>query len=173
MSLIDLIIILAVGIGFIFGFKDGIIRKLIGITGLIIAVFLAVSFSSRLGRLLESVTGIEYYLSEIVAGVLIFSAVVLIASVIKRIVHPFDRINNLLNQILGGIAGTIQMLFFLSAVFLILNIFNVPGKKSAENSLFYTDTMKIIPFAIEYLGNYTTPTDEVIRNYINEKDTIK
>ncbi len=172
MNLIDIIILAVLFVGFILGFKDGFVRKIIGLLGLAAAVYLAAKFAAPFGRTLEKLVGIEFYLSEIFAGVLIFLGVMIIVSIIKRVVHPFDKVNNLFNQILGGVVGIIQVLFFLSAVFIIMNIFNAPSKKAAKNSRLYKTVYGIIPAAVNYLNSYTPKTKEFIKDYINEKDSI-
>ncbi len=173
MNILDLILFLLILIGFILGFKDGFVRKLIGLIGFGLAIFLAITFSYSFGRIIESVTGIEIYLSEIIAGIIIFLAVIFIFSVIKRFVHPFDKVNNFINQLTGGLVGGIQILFFLSAFLIILNIFNTPGKESRNKSLLYGKVYNIIPATIEYLSQYEAEPKKVIKDYIIDKDTIQ
>ena len=122
--------------------------------------------------MIDNFFGIEFYLSKIIAGILIFLCVVVIFSIIKRLVHPFDKVNNLINQIAGGVVGVVQILFFLSAVFFLLNIFNAPSQKVRKSSLFYQKVYNIIPSAIDYLNNYTPETKKFIKEYINEKDSL-
>lgn len=172
MNTIDIIILITLVIGFILGFKDGFVRKLIGILGLIAAVLITALFSGRLGIIIEQVFNIELYLSEIIAGIILFLSTVLIFAIIKRVVHPSDKVNNLINQLVGGAVGVIQLMFFLSAVLLLLNIFDVPDEKVQKSSLLYHNTYNIIPFTINYLKDYTPSTEEIIKNYINQKDSI-
>jgi membrane protein required for colicin V production len=171
--LLDALIIAGAIIGFILGFKDGFIRKLVGLIGFVIAVVAAVFFAGKLGLLIESVFRIEYYLAEIIGGILIFFSIITVFVFLKRVVHPFDKVNNLINQIVGGIVGAIQILFFLSAIFIIVNIFDLPENQTKKDSLFYDSTLKIIPLTIEYLSYYTPEPRKIIENYINEKDTVK
>ncbi len=168
--LLDILIIISVVVGFILGFKDGFIRKLVGIIGFAVAIVSAVFFAGKLGKLIESFFGIEYYLAEIIGGLVIFFSIITIFMLLKRIVHPFDKINNLLNQIVGGLVGSIQILYFLSAIFIIVNIFDLPEKNTRQNSLFYKLTYQVIPLTIEYLSNYTPQPRKLIEDYINEKD---
>jgi membrane protein required for colicin V production len=170
---IDLIILIVVLIGFILGFKDGFVRKIIGLLGFILAIIIAALFYEKLGTIIESFTGIEIYLSKIVAGVLIFLIVMILVSLLKRWVHPFDKVNNFINQILGGVIGAVQILFFLSAVFFLLKVFEIPGKNVAESSLFYSKTYDVLPVTIDYLNSYTPKTKEILKDYINEEDTLK
>lgn len=173
MNLVDALILIGVLIGFILGFKDGFVRKLIGIVGFVIAVFCAVYLSGNLGVMIENAFTIEFYLSEIIAGILIFFGIIIIFTIIKRVVHPFDKVNNLINQLVGGIVGVIQILYFLSAVFLIMNIFDLPNEESRNSSVFYDNTYKVIPLTIDYLSTYTPQPKQIIKDYIERKDSLK
>ncbi len=170
MILLDILIVTSVIVGFILGFKDGFIRKLVGLAGFILAVVAAVFFAGKLGKLIESLFGIEYYLAEIIGGLVLFFSILAIFMFLKRVIHPFDKVNNLLNQIVGGIVGSIQILYFLSAIFIIVNVFNLPNKQTREQSLFYKLSYQVIPLTIEYLSNYTPQPRKLIEEYINEKD---
>ena len=90
MNYIDYIILLIVFIGFLLGFKDGLIRKIIGLIGLIAGILLAYKFSGNLGRFLIKFFNNDDYLANLISGILIFLTVILIASILKRIVHPVD-----------------------------------------------------------------------------------
>jgi hypothetical protein len=92
---------------------------------------------------------------------------------LKRVVHPFDKVNNLINQIVGGIVSSIQILYFLSAIFIIVNVFDLPDKDTRQQSIFYNNTFNVIPFTIQYLSYYTPQPRKLIEDYINEKDTLQ
>jgi len=173
LNYIDIIIVVAVAIGFLLGFKDGFVRKLVGIIGFIAAVTIAILFSSFLGRLIESTLGIEFYLAEIMAALLLFIAIMIVTTILKRVIHPFDKVNNLLNQLVGGFVGILQLLFFMSAIFLLLNIFDFPDKKTQNSSVLYNYTYGFIPTSIDFLKDYTPSTEDVIKDYINQKDSLQ
>lgn len=173
MNYIDIIIVVAVAIGFLLGFKDGFVRKLVGIIGFIAAVTIAILFSSFFGRLIESTLSIEFYLAEIMAALLLFIAIMIVTTILKRVIHPFDKVNNLLNQLVGGFVGILQLLFFMSAIFLLLNIFDFPDKKTQNSSVLYNYTYGFIPTSIDFLKDYTPSTEDVIKDYINQKDSIQ
>lgn len=173
MTILDFIIIGIFLIGFILGYKDGFVRKIIGFIGFVLAIILAAIFYTKLGVIIESFLRLEIYLAKIVAGIIIFIIVMFVFSILKRVIHPFDKVNNFLNQILGGAIGAVQILFFLSAVFFLLNVFDVPGKKTTDSSVFYSKIYSILPLTIDYLDNYTPKTKEILQDYINEKDTLK
>lgn len=173
MNYIDILIVVAVAIGFLLGFKDGFVRKLVGIIGFVAAVIIAILFSSFVGRLIESTLGIEFYLAEIMAALLLFIAIMIVTTILKRVIHPFDKVNNLINQLVGGFVGILQLLFFMSAIFLLLNIFDFPDKKTQSSSVFYKYTYGFIPTSIDFLKDYTPSTEDVIKDYINQKDSLQ
>ena len=171
MNPIDLIIIITVLVGFILGFKDGFVRKLIGLVGFGLAIVLAAMFKDDLGEMVEFAFDIEIYLAEIIGGITIFIGVILIFTLLKRVVHPFDKVNNLINQIVGGMVGMFQLLYFLSAVFLLLNIFDIPGKSVKDSSAFYNITYNVIPATIDLLTNYASEPKKIINDFIIDPDT--
>ena len=135
MSIIDILIGAAVVIGFILGYKDGFVRKIVGLIGIAVAVVTVIFFADDLGFMIEAAFGIEIYLAEIIGAIVIFLGILILFTILKRVIHPFDKVNNLINQLIGGAVGVLQLLFFLSAVFLLLNIFEIQEEKANENSL--------------------------------------
>jgi membrane protein required for colicin V production len=173
LNLFDILILAFIAIGFILGFKDGFVRKIIGIVGFIIATLLSIKLAAFVGKVIESALNIEFYLSEIIGGIAIFLFVIVVFSIIKRVVHPFDKVNNIINQIVGGVIGILQVLFFLSALFLLLNVFNQPSKKITSKSFFHEKILGIIPSVISSVRVYTPETKKMIKDYINDKDKEK
>lgn len=173
MSIVDILIVAAFLIGFVLGFKDGFVRKLIGLIGFAAAIFLAIVLSSPLGKVIENVFGIEYYLAEIIAGIAVFMAIMIVVSVLKRLVHPYDKVNSFINQMVGGVIGSIQMLFFASGVLFVLHVFDIPKEEETVKSIFYKEVYSILPATIEYISNYAPEPKKVIRDYINDKDSLK
>ncbi|MGE5431465.1 MAG: CvpA family protein [Syntrophomonadaceae bacterium] len=166
MNYVDFIIIGFVIIGFILGFKDGLVRKIIGLLGLFLGIFLAVKFAAKAGKLIAPLMDQEIYLAEIAAGILIFIAVIVLTSIIKRVIHPHDKVSKFVNQILGGVTGTVQIIFLISGIFLFLNIFNVPNKKTADKSLLYGSVYGIMPRTIEFMIG----GKDFVKDYIESKD---
>lgn len=172
MNYIDYIIIAVVLIGFLLGYKDGLVRKVIGILGLIIGVVLAFEFSEDAGEFLAPVFDNEVYLASIIGGIIIFLIVILIASIIKRVVHPVDKVNRFINQLLGGISGAIQMFFFLSGFLLFLNIFDFPAKETRDNSLMYDKVYQVIPVTVDLIIGDNSKSSTFIKDFIEETDSI-
>lgn len=157
-------------IGFVLGFKDGLVRKVIGLFGLLAAIFLAFNLYEPAGAFLQPLLNNELQLAEIVAGILIFMLTMVAAAVLKRIVHPLDKVNMFLNQLLGGLTGTIQMIFFISAALVLLNIFNIPGNSDIDNSFSYEKVYKVVPVTVDMIIGTQYETKKFFEDYIEGKD---
>ncbi len=172
MNYIDYIVIAVVLVGFLLGYKDGLVRKVIGVLGLIIGVILAFEFSEPVGKFLAPIFDNEVYLAKIVGGILIFLLIILVASIIKRVVHPVDKVNRFINQILGGFSGAVQMFFFISGFFLFLNIFNLPSDTDRQNSLTYYKVYSVIPTTIDMIIGDKSQASTFIKDFIEKTDSI-
>lgn len=172
MNYLDYTIIAVIVIGFLLGFKDGLVRKVIGVLGLLVGIVLAFEFSADFGKWLLPIFDNEEYLANIVAGILIFLIVILIASIIKRIVHPVDKVNRFINQLLGGFSGAVQMIFFISGFLLFLNIFQFPNEPTREKSLLYAKVYSIIPATIDLIIGDSSKAGNFINDIIEKKDSI-
>ncbi len=166
MNILDISIVVITLFGFILGFKDGFVRKIIGLIGFALAIYLSIKFASQVGHLIAESLGLDFALSKIVSAIAIFFLVELVFAIIKRVIHPFDKVNNLINQLLGGVMGAAQILFFISASLYILALFDIPSKKAKEESKLYASVAGILPSAINYINEYKPETKEILDDYI-------
>ncbi len=170
MNYIDIIILILLVIAFVLGFKDGFIRKLIGSAGFFLGIFFGIMFAGYAGNFIRIVSGMDIYFAEILGGFIIFLLLIILSAILKRVLHPADKINNMVNRIVGGVVGTIQILFFISAVFYILNIFSIPSKSSRDASFLYGFSSEFIPKSIEFVGKILPDAKSSIKELIIDKD---
>ncbi len=170
MNYLDIIILIVVAVGFLLGFKDGLIRKIIGLIGLFVGIYIAYRFSDFFGSILLPIFNDDKNLADIFAGIILFLLIVLLFSVLKRIIHPLDKVNKLLNQLLGGLAGTLQVVFFISAVFVLLKVFNVPNKKDKDSSFMYQKVYFVVPSTISFLFGESSGAQTFIQKFIQNND---
>ena len=172
MNYIDFIIIFIIFIGFALGFRDGLIRKVIGLIGLVFGFVLALEFYKMFGLFISPIINDEIYLAEIIAWIFIFVGVIFLASILKRIIHPLDKVNRFMNQLLGGISGTLQILFFISGFFLFLNVFNVPSSEDKESSLFYNGIYNVIPVTIDLIIGKDSEALNLVKEFIEQSSDV-
>ena len=172
MNYIDFIIIFILFIGFALGFRDGFIRKVIGLIGLVFGVILALEFYKKLGHIIAPLLNDEIYLAEIIAWLFIFIGVIFLASILKRIIHPLDKVNRFTNQLLGGISGTLQILFFISGFLLFLNVFNIPNNDDKETSILYSKVYNVIPGSIDLIIGKDSEAMNLVKEFIEQSSDV-
>ncbi len=173
MNYIDFVIIFFLFIGFALGFRDGLIRKLIGLLGLVLGIILALEFYQGVALKISPFINNEIYLAEIVSWLVIFIGTIFLASILKRIIHPLDKVNRFTNQLLGGISGTLQILFFISGFLLFLDVFNVPDKDTRDTSLLYNNTYQVIPITIDLIVGKDSEAKDLIDSFIEQSSDIE
>jgi membrane protein required for colicin V production len=173
MNYVDFIIIFFLLVGFALGFRDGLIRKLIGLVGLVFGFVLALEFYQKFAILISPYINDEIYLAEILAWIIIFTATIFLASLLKRIIHPLDKVNRFTNQLLGGISGTLQILFFISGFLLFLNVFNIPNKEDQDSSLLYSHAYNIIPSSIDLIIGENSDAMNLVKDFIEQSSDIE
>lgn len=172
MNYLDFIILFVLLFAFLLGYKDGFVRKLVGTAGFIFGIYLSFTLSDEVGNFIFSITGIELYLARILAGIAIFVATIFFTSIIIRIFNPFDRINNLINRLIGGFVGVLQFIIFLSALLYILNIFKFPSQNDKDSSMFYHKVHNVLPDIIEYLDQYTPGANNIFKQDDVPEDSL-
>lgn len=173
MNYIDFIIIFFLFIGFSLGFRDGLIRKVIGLVGLALGIILALEFYQGVALKIAPFINDEIYLAEIVSWLVIFIGTMFLASILKRIIHPLDKVNRFTNQLLGGISGTLQILFFVSGFLLFLDVFNVPNKDTRNTSLLYHKSYQVIPVTIDLVVGKDSEAKDLINSFIEQSSDIE
>lgn len=172
MNYVDFIIIFIIFIGFALGFRDGLIRKVIGLIGLVFGFILALEFYQKLGLFIAPIINDEIYLAEIIAWIFIFVGVIFLASVLKRIIHPLDKVNKFMNQLLGGISGTLQIMFFISGFLLFLNVFNIPNSDDKSSSLMYNSLYNVIPVTINLIIGEDSEALNLVKEFIEHSSDV-
>lgn len=173
MNYIDFIIVFFLFIGFALGFRDGLIRKLIGLIGLVFGVLLALEFYQKLALIISPIINDEIYLAEIVAWLFIFIGTIFLGSILKRIIHPLDKVNRFTNQLLGGISGTLQILFFVSGFLLFLNVFDFPSDEDQKSSILYHNTYNVIPYTIDLIIGEDSEAMNLVKDFIEQSSDIE
>lgn len=173
MNYIDIIIVFFLFIGFALGFRDGLIRKVIGLIGLVFGVLLALEFYQKLALIISPIINDEIYLAEIVAWLFIFVVTIFLGSILKRIIHPLDKVNRFTNQLLGGISGTLQILFFVSGFLLFLNVFDFPSDDDQNSSILYHNTYNVIPYTIDLIIGEDSEAMNLVKDFIEQSSDIE
>ncbi|RMD51571.1 MAG: CvpA family protein [Ignavibacteria bacterium] len=169
MNFVDYIILGFLLIGFILGYKDGLVRKIIGLLGFIVSIGLAFEFADTAGNFLQPFFNNDFALAKTIGGIIIFFVAILIVAILKRVLHPVDKVNRFVNQLLGGISGLVQMIFFVSAILILLAIFNFPSEKDRNESVLYSSVHDVIPMTVDLIMGKDSETKSFLNNYLDNE----
>ncbi len=158
MNIIDIIILIFLAVGLVLGLKDGAIRQVGTLAGIIVAIFLAKGFGSTVASIL-GITG-QYANIWGYAIVLIASLIVvgLVAKLLRKIVSAVGL--GAIDRLAGGVLSLFKYALILSVLFSLFDLVNKPmnivSEKTIASSKLYTPVVStssyILP-AIDYLSD--------------------
>lgn len=151
MNYLDIILVIPLLWGLYKGFSKGIIKELSSLLALIVGIYGAVHFADNLHPYITDYLSIESTFLPIVAFGTMFIALVLIIRLIGFLLDSLVKLValGLISRLLGGMFGVIKTGFFLSALLLIINTFDVylniiPISQKTE-SVLYKPVSNMIP----------------------------
>lgn len=145
LEIFDYIILGLIFLGFILGFKDGLIKKIFSLAGFILAIFTAFTLSPRTRVLLINYFNFEPSTAVFVSFIIIFLIVIIITKFLIKIIRPKKTVLGLIDRTLGGLTGTFQMGLFLSGILIFLSLFNFPSSEQKSNLKYYNFTYNLLP----------------------------
>lgn len=147
MNLLDLIVLIPISYFAVMGFKNGLIREVLGITGIFLSVFLTFNYMEPVSSLMKQLAPIDPEYLPFVSGLIIFigtlAAVQMIAWAIKKFLEKVNL--STVNRIFGLIFGTLKSSIIISALLILLSGFRVPGDEIRQNSVSYPFLIQIAP----------------------------
>jgi membrane protein required for colicin V production len=157
MTLLDIFIVIVLIIAAISGYMKGLIHQVTSLAALILGLFVAVKFTK-----IFSPSVVNYlHLAENTAKVTTFLVLFIIVLIGvhfagKMLEKAFDDHElGHLNKFAGSIFSSIKWAFILSAIFVILNLFNKSDKiisaDDAESSILYKPISALAPAIFPYL----------------------
>ncbi len=131
-SLFDIVFVLALAGGFVLGFVQGTIRRLLGIASVLFSFLVAANLRDPVGTFLASnwtqfpaqYSYMIGFLGMFLVGVVGFS--LLIQGFYKK--TPLLQNSTIVDEVLGGILGVVQVLLIVGCLIIILDsYFRLPG----------------------------------------------
>jgi membrane protein required for colicin V production len=157
MNWLDITIGILLLLAFIIGYRKGLIMQLIGLAGILLAVFFGGKFAKIILPELERVFDFSSELLLVLSYIVAFVAIALIAylagQMIEKIVDVFFL--DFFNRLFGGIIAIITMVVVLS---LLLNLVLILDKNEQiisarvkSNSFFFERIKPVVPVIVPYL----------------------
>lgn len=118
MQTIDIIIAVLLAIGFIGGLRDGAVKQVAGLAGLIGGLFIGRAFYMPVGEWLIAAFGMSAEVAYITAFILILIVVPLLFSLVGWLVSEILHVICLgwVNRLLGGAVGVLKYALFVGII---------------------------------------------------------
>lgn len=144
MQIIDIIIAVLLVIGLISGLRDGLVKQVAGLAGLIGGLLLGRAFYMPLGEWLASVLSISDEAARITAFIFILVIVPLLFSLVGWLVSKLLKAICLgwINRLLGGLVGVLKFALLAGVLIIGLELFDkhdaiVPEAKKKASIFYY------------------------------------
>ena len=149
MHWLDILIIVALGLGAIAGFKRGLVRQALGLAGIIAAFVLAFAYMDEAGAFATETAGLSANYAPIAGFVGIFIGVYMVVALVGRLIHRLVSALHLgaLNRLLGSGLGLLSTGLQLSILFTILTPTGLIGSGMQDSSVLFDTVQSLLPSA--------------------------
>ncbi len=155
MNWLDLVIVVAGGIGIIYGLFNGLIKQVFSLVSILIAIFFAGLLAVPMQGFLKNI--ISGYLLSPVCYLLAFMAIIVIFKILGSLLEKIWDLTpfGFLNYLGGGLLGMLIAIFGLSLLLNFINVFDrhshLISEQTKQESVLYEKVRVIVPFLYPYV----------------------
>ena len=185
MNVADIIIVIALVLGAIGGFKAGVIKKTADFVGIFLVIILSFYLKNYLsvimyenlpfinfGGFIKGIEAINILFYEVLAFIIVFSLLMLILKIVLMLTGLIEKIlkatviRSIPSKILGIVVGAIEMYVyvFLVLVVITLPIINVPYVRDSKISSFILNNTPILSSVSEEMVDTYNDIYKVVKD---------
>jgi membrane protein required for colicin V production len=145
----DIIILMPVAFFAWLGFRNGLVREVLGIVGVVIAIFIGFQYAEPATGWFNTETVEKTQYLPYFTFIIIFIVVLIFVRLTIFFMEEFLSVLMLSipNRVLGSIFGVLKAALFLSVALIILDTVEVPEKSTRESSFTYNTLVDVAPKA--------------------------
>jgi uncharacterized membrane protein required for colicin V production len=152
MSTVDILIIVFLLLSFIIGLRDGLLKKLFAIVGVILALLVATKYIERGAEYAILWFKLDNEAAHIISFAVIFMSVVLFTNFFYRWFGSDSKSYKLWDRFAGGIVGIIEGIIIISLILILLTLFDIPTKEEKRESDLYTPISGFAPALFDQIN---------------------
>ncbi len=158
MNFIDLILVILLAISVIMGFRNGLIKEIASLVGLILGIYAAIHFSDVTADFIGEFFNITGKYQYIIAFIITVAIVVIIIAAIAKIIDRFLKalMLSFINRIAGSVFGFIKGIFWISLFIMLLGFLKIEDRLISPNqqqgSRFYYDVKGVAPWVFRFFN---------------------
>lgn len=172
MGLLDGIIIIILTLFAWKGFRNGLVKEVFRIVGLVLAVFIAFQYAevaaSILGPFLDVPSEVIPYLGFAVLFCLAFFGTQLAVFLLDRLIQLL--LLSIPNRVFGLFFGLLKSSLLISIVLIFLSGFGFPNNETRSSSLFYKPVLKVAPASYDIVARVlpgVKPYKDSVERYLS------
>ncbi|MDG5766990.1 CvpA family protein [Balneolales bacterium ANBcel1] len=157
------------------GYRNGLIKEVFRIVGLVLAGFVAFQYADLAGSLIRPVLDIDPQFIPYIS----FTALFVLAMVAVQLGIAFlDALIQLLllsipNRLLGSLFGVLKSSLLVSIALIVLSGFGIPGSETRNQSVLYKSLVKVAPASYDIVARVlpgVKPYKESVEEYLSIPD---
>jgi membrane protein required for colicin V production len=151
MNILDFLILLPIAYFGYRGFRNGLIREVLSIIGIILAVFLTFHYMDEISSYIQPFFEADASYVPFIAALLIFIGTLIIVNVIAHLAQKvLETVHlNVINRIAGLAFGALKCGIIISALLLVVAGFNIPSEQTRNESVSYPHVIYLAPWAYD------------------------
>lgn len=149
--IIDLIIIFPVIALCVLGFRDGIVKKGIGLVVTIIGLVVAQLLMHDMAEFYVDEFDTDLPGGTILGFYTVFFGLIFLQSLIYRLSGSEYKIGGIADRIIGSGLGLFQGIIIMSAMFMMLNLTGFPSRQYRNDSRLYKTVVNVAPQMLDFI----------------------
>lgn len=174
MNVVDGLLLIPLAYAGFRGFKNGFIKEVLGIAGLVIAVLLGFNLITPASTFISNQWEVSQEVVPYLAFGLVFVLTLIVVSIITVILDNVVKMVflSIPNRLLGLAFSTLKMGIILSIALIFMSGFNIPDNEARNKSLAYPYVISVAPIAYDVIAtvvpgvdNYRETVDKTLDEY--------
>ncbi|NCP84625.1 MAG: CvpA family protein [Bacteroidetes bacterium] len=177
METLDIIILLPLAYFGFKGYQSGLIKEVLGILGLILAVFLTINYLDQFSSYAKNLLNLQDDFNPFIFGIMLFVTVMVVVNLITYIASKLIDVTKLtfVDKLLGLAFGLLKAGLLISALLILISGFGYPSDETKKASISYDYLIKVAPttynaIALVYPG--AEDFSKTIKKTINENNPL-
>lgn len=161
LTFIDFLILVPLAVAAFSGFRNGLLREVLGLGGVLLALFLGFRYMRDVSHWLESYISTDEVWLAVLAFILIFGLIFSGMQLLIRFLESILKaaLLSVPNKLLGMCFGLFKTALFLSLFLILLLAFEQPSEEARQSSVLYPVVVQVAPMAYDLLAHFYPNTE--------------
>jgi membrane protein required for colicin V production len=164
---LDIVISVIIAVSTVLGFRKGFLRKVLGISGILLGFILAVRFYKPVSEFAGGILKSGSTWIPVICFLIIIGIVFALAVWVARFMAGLNSGTAKIDKILGMIFGFLQGLIIASLLAVNLSLINYPDQETRNSSRLYPVVYNFAPFIFEKVLNLSPNLKILYEEYKN------